>query len=98
MEAHVKAAHTATAVLDGTRKNVVGLVGDGRVLQMPAGFSKRVYKKLRNSVNLRHRAVEFVPAEMGRRRPGLSMYIHNFPLTLLISPTRCPRSDRQTMG
>jgi hypothetical protein len=32
-------------VLDGTR-NVVGLVGDGRLFQMPEGFSKRIYAKL----------------------------------------------------
>src|ERR1700752_2097783 len=45
MEAHFKACAHCTAVLDGTR-NVVGLVGDGRVFQMPEGFSKRLYKKL----------------------------------------------------
>jgi len=45
MEAHFKACAHCTAVLDGTR-NVVGLVGDGRVFQMPDGFSKRLYKKL----------------------------------------------------
>ena len=45
MEAHFKACSHCTAVLDGTR-NVVGLVGDGRVFQTPEGFSKRLYKKL----------------------------------------------------
>ena len=45
MEAHFKACAHCTAVLDGTR-NVVELVGDGRVFQMPDGFSKRLYKKL----------------------------------------------------
>jgi anti-sigma factor RsiW len=45
MEAHFKACTHCTAVLDGIR-NVVELVGDGRVFQMPDGFSKRLYKKL----------------------------------------------------
>jgi anti-sigma factor RsiW len=47
MEAHFKACAHCTAVLDGTR-NVVGLVGDGKVFQMPDGFSKRLYKKLQD--------------------------------------------------
>ena len=45
MEAHFKACAHCTAILDGTR-NVVELVGDGRVFQVPDGFSKRLYKKL----------------------------------------------------
>ena len=45
MEAHFKACAHCTAVLDGAR-NIVGLVGDGRVFQMPDGFSKKLYKKL----------------------------------------------------
>ena len=45
MEAHFKVCSHCTAVLDGTR-NVVGLVGDGRMFQTPEGFSKRLYKKL----------------------------------------------------
>ena len=44
MEAHFKACAHCTAVLDGTR-NVVELVGDGKIFQMPEGFSKRLYKK-----------------------------------------------------
>jgi anti-sigma factor (TIGR02949 family) len=46
MEAHFKTCAHCTAALDATR-NVVGLVGDGRVFQMPEGFSQRLYKKLR---------------------------------------------------
>jgi Putative zinc-finger len=46
MQAHFKVCSHCTAVLDGTR-NVVGLVGDGRVFPTPDGFSKRLYKKLR---------------------------------------------------
>jgi anti-sigma factor RsiW len=45
MEAHFKACAHCTAVLDGTR-NVVGLVGDGRLFQIPDGFSKRLYERL----------------------------------------------------
>jgi RNA polymerase sigma-70 factor (ECF subfamily) len=47
METHFKVCAHCTAVLDGTR-NVVKLVGDGRVFQMPDGFSKRLYSKLQN--------------------------------------------------
>jgi len=45
MEAHFKVCAHCTAVLDGTR-NVVGLVGDGRVFQLPEGFSQRLQEKL----------------------------------------------------
>jgi hypothetical protein len=45
MEAHFKICAHCSAVLDGTR-NVVGLVGDGRLYQMPEGFNKRLYKKI----------------------------------------------------
>jgi len=45
MKAHFKECAHCTAVLDGTR-NVVGLVGDGRLFQMTEGFSKKLYKKL----------------------------------------------------
>lgn len=47
MEAHFKVCAHCTAVLDGTR-NIVGLVGDGRVFHTPDGFSKRLYKKIQN--------------------------------------------------
>ena len=47
MEAHFKVCAHCTAVLDGTR-NIVGLVGDGRVFPTPDGFSKRLYKKIQN--------------------------------------------------
>jgi len=52
MKRHFKTCAHCTAVLDGTR-NVVGLVGDGRVFQMPEGFSKRLYKKLQKLPELR---------------------------------------------
>ena len=47
MEAHFKVCAHCTAVLDGTR-NIVELVGDGRVFQMPDGFSKRLHKKIQD--------------------------------------------------
>lgn len=46
MEAHFKVCARCTAVLDGTR-NVVVLVGDGRLFPVPQGFSKHLYKRLR---------------------------------------------------
>jgi anti-sigma factor RsiW len=45
MEAHFKVCAHCSAVLDGAR-NVVHLVGDGRVFEMPEGFSKHLYKKI----------------------------------------------------
>lgn len=45
MEAHFKICAHCFAVLDGTR-NVVGLVGDGKLYQMPEAFSKRLYEKI----------------------------------------------------
>ena len=41
MEEHFKACEHCTAVLDGTR-NVVRLVGDGQVFDLPAGFGERL--------------------------------------------------------
>ena len=45
MQAHFEVCKHCTAVLDGMR-NVVGLVGDGRLFQTPEGFNKRLYKKI----------------------------------------------------
>lgn len=45
MEAHFKQCAHCTAILDGTR-NVLRLVGDGEVFELPAGFSQRLYRKL----------------------------------------------------
>lgn len=45
MEKHFSVCTHCKAVLDGTR-NVVRLVGDGRLFQMPEEFSKRIYAKL----------------------------------------------------
>ena len=46
MQAHFEVCGHCSAVLDGTR-NVVELVGDGRVFPIPEGFSRRLYQKIR---------------------------------------------------
>ena len=46
MEAHFKGCSHCTAVLDGAR-NVLRLVGDGRSFELPPGFSRRLYQKLK---------------------------------------------------
>ena len=45
MDEHFKGCEHCTAVLDGTR-NVLRLVGDGRVFDMPAGFGDRLKASL----------------------------------------------------
>jgi hypothetical protein len=45
MEAHFKDCKRCTAVLDGTR-NVIQLYGDDRLLELPAGFSRRLQNRL----------------------------------------------------
>jgi predicted anti-sigma-YlaC factor YlaD len=45
METHFKTCAHCTAVLEGAQ-DVVKLVGDGRIFQLPEGFSKRLYKRL----------------------------------------------------
>jgi anti-sigma factor RsiW len=47
MESHFKVCAHCTAVLDGT-KNVVKLVADGVEYQLPEGFSKRLYDKIKS--------------------------------------------------
>lgn len=46
MEAHFKECSHCTAVLNGTR-NLLRLVGDGRSFDLPQGFSRRLYEKLK---------------------------------------------------
>jgi anti-sigma factor RsiW len=46
MEEHFKTCEHCTAVLDGMR-NVVRLVGDDRVFDLPAGFSDRLKQRLK---------------------------------------------------
>jgi len=45
MEAHFKICKHCTAVLDGTR-NVIQLYGDDRLFELPAGFSRRLQRRL----------------------------------------------------
>lgn len=52
MVAHFRECAHCTAVLDGTR-NVVQLLGDGRVFEVPAGAGQRLYDKLNNSLAMR---------------------------------------------
>src|SRR5260221_704399 len=49
MEEHFKGCEHCSAVLDGT-KNVVRLVGDGRVFDLPAGFSDRLKSRLQKEL------------------------------------------------
>lgn len=45
MEEHFKHCNHCSAILDGTR-NVVKLVADGEVFDVPKDFSKRLYSKI----------------------------------------------------
>jgi predicted anti-sigma-YlaC factor YlaD len=45
MEEHFKGCKHCTAVLDGSR-NVVQLVGDARIFELPSAVSDRLYQKL----------------------------------------------------
>jgi hypothetical protein len=45
IEAHFKTCKHCCAVYEGTR-NVMSLIGDGHAFEVPAGFSKRLYRKL----------------------------------------------------
>ena len=47
IEEHLKQCNHCSAVLDGSR-NVVTLVGDGRSFDLPGGFGRRLYEKLKN--------------------------------------------------
>ena len=47
MEEHFKTCEHCTAVLDGM-KNIVRLVADNRVFDLPAGFSDRLRERLRD--------------------------------------------------
>lgn len=47
MEEHLKHCNHCSAILGGSR-NVVALVGDGRSFDLPFGFGRRLYEKLKN--------------------------------------------------
>jgi hypothetical protein len=48
MEAHFKGCHHCSAILDGTR-NLIKLVGDERVFDVPKGFGERLKQRLQNA-------------------------------------------------
>jgi hypothetical protein len=48
MEAHFKICAHCKAVVDGT-KNVVKLIADGVEYELPEGFSKRLYERIKNA-------------------------------------------------
>jgi anti-sigma factor RsiW len=52
MAAHFRECAHCTAVLEGTR-NVVQLLGDGRVFEIPSGAGQRLYDKLNNRLAMR---------------------------------------------
>jgi predicted anti-sigma-YlaC factor YlaD len=45
IDKHLETCEICSAVLDSTR-NLVVLVADGRVFELPAGFSERLHKRL----------------------------------------------------
>jgi predicted anti-sigma-YlaC factor YlaD len=45
IEKHLKECDHCTAVYDGMR-NVVRLLGDEKVIELPEGFSERLYKRI----------------------------------------------------
>jgi hypothetical protein len=45
IEGHLENCSHCTAVHDGMR-NVVQLLGDEKAIELPAGFSQRLYKRL----------------------------------------------------
>jgi anti-sigma factor (TIGR02949 family) len=45
LEHHLRACRRCTAVYDGT-KNVVQLLGDKKAIDLPRGFSERLYDRL----------------------------------------------------
>jgi anti-sigma factor RsiW len=57
IDKHLETCEICSAVLDSTR-NVVVLVADGRVFELPAGFSKRLHQRL--------------DVEMGSSQEGMS--------------------------
>ncbi len=60
MEAHFKKCSHCAAVLDGTR-NVISLVGDDHVFEVPAGFSRRLQKRIQRDA---HAVPNAVPKDL----------------------------------
>ena len=51
IDQHLETCEICSAVLDSTR-NVVVLIGDDRVFELPAGFSDRLYERLEKELAL----------------------------------------------
>ncbi len=49
LEAHFKECQHCLAIFDGTR-NVVALVGDGVSFEVPSGFGRRLYSRLKQEL------------------------------------------------
>lgn len=50
IEEHLAKCKHCSAIYDGTR-NVIRLVGDGRVFELPAGFSQRLRNRLAKEIS-----------------------------------------------
>ena len=55
IDRHLETCEVCSAVLDSTR-NVVVLVAEGRVFELPAGFSKRLHARLDQDLKLNEAA------------------------------------------
>lgn len=51
IDKHLETCEICSAVLDSTR-NVVVLVADGRVFELPTGFSDRLHQRLDSEIEL----------------------------------------------
>jgi anti-sigma factor RsiW len=51
IDQHLETCEICSAVLDSTR-NVVVLIGDGRVFELPAGFTDRLHERLEKELAL----------------------------------------------
>ncbi|MGO8935319.1 MAG: anti-sigma factor family protein [Terracidiphilus sp.] len=51
IDKHLETCEICSAVLDSTR-NVVVLYADGRVFELPAGFSERLHERLENELEM----------------------------------------------
>jgi len=49
IEEHLQSCSHCTAVYDGMR-NVMGLLGDQKIIELPEGLSRRLYKRLMSGV------------------------------------------------
>lgn len=53
MEQHFKECRHCLAVLEGSQ-NVIRLIGDGEVFEVPAGFSERLHSRLAARIDSEH--------------------------------------------